>query len=80
MKTQVAKWGNSMAVRIPRAVAAAAKFRLGDDVEMAVEGPGAVKICRPKGEPTLEQLVNQITPENRHGEVDWGKPVGNEVW
>lgn len=80
MKTQVAKWGNSMAVRIPRAVAAAARFRLGDDVEMAVEGPGTVKICRAKGEPSLEQLVNQITPENRHREADWGKPVGNEVW
>ncbi|HEY6945242.1 MAG TPA: AbrB/MazE/SpoVT family DNA-binding domain-containing protein [Candidatus Acidoferrum sp.] len=80
MKTQVAKWGNSMAVRIPRTVAVAAKFRLGDDVEMAVEGPGTVKICRREHEPTLQQLVDGITPENRHSETDWGKPVGNEVW
>ena len=28
----------------------------------------------------IEELVEQITPENRHKEVDWGKPVGKEVW
>jgi antitoxin MazE len=80
MRTQLAKWGNSMAVRIPKAVARAAKFRAGDEVELAVERPGAVKICRFQKEPTLEQLVSGITGENRHGEVDWGGPVGNEVW
>jgi antitoxin component of MazEF toxin-antitoxin module len=30
--------------------------------------------------PTLKALVEKITPENRHGEQDWGKPIGNEVW
>ena len=80
MKTQLAKWGNSMAVRIPKAVAEAVRFRPGDNVEMAVEDSCTIKICRPKPEPTLEQLVAGITPENRHGEVDWGKPVGHEVW
>ena len=80
MKTQVAKWGNSMAVRIPKAVAVAAKLRPGDRLEMAVESSGTVKIRKPKHEPTLEELVQGITPENRHGEIDWGKPVGNEVW
>jgi antitoxin MazE len=80
MKTQLAKWGNSMAVRIPKALAEAAKFRPGDDVEMAVEGSGTVKITRQKHEPTLKQLVDGITPENRHSAVDWGRPAGQEVW
>jgi len=80
MKTQLAKWGNSMAVRIPRAVAEAATLRPGDHVEMAVEGSGMIKICRRRREPTLEQLVEAITMENRHEEIDWGKPVGHEVW
>lgn len=80
MKTQLAKWGNSMAVRIPKTVARVAKFRPGDEVEMEVERSGAVKISRAKREPTLAQLVAGITEENRHGEVDWGKPVGNEAW
>lgn len=29
--------------------------------------------------PTLEELVEQITPENRHGETDWGPDVGKEI-
>ena len=80
MKTQLAKWGNSMAVRIPKSVAEAAKLRPGDLLELAVEGLGMIKICRRRREPTLEQLVAAITVENRHAEVDWGKPVGHEVW
>ncbi|WP_449280307.1 AbrB/MazE/SpoVT family DNA-binding domain-containing protein [Lentibacillus salinarum] len=32
-----------------------------------------------KETPTLEDLLAQITPENQHGEVDWGKPQGNEI-
>ena len=80
MKTQLAKWGNSMAVRIPKSVAEAAKLRPGDLLELAVEGLGMIKICRRRREPTLEQLVAAITVENRHAEVDWGKPLGHEVW
>jgi len=80
VKTQLAKWGNSTAVRIPGAVAEAAKLRPGGDVGMAVEGSGMIKICRRRREPSLEQLVEAITVENRHREVDWGKPVGHEVW
>lgn len=80
MKTQLAKWGNSPAVRIPKLVAEAAKLRTGDTLHLDVEGPGAVRIRKPKHEPTLEQLVQAITPENRHTETDWGQRVGNEVW
>lgn len=29
---------------------------------------------------TLEELIRSITEENRHGETDWGQPVGNEFW
>jgi antitoxin MazE len=80
MKTQLAKWGNSLAVRIPKPVAVAAKFRTGDDLEVDVEGPGRVRIRKPKRKPTLEELVARITPENQHSETDWGEPVGKELW
>jgi antitoxin MazE len=80
MKTQLAKWGNSLAVRIPKPVAVAAKLRTGDDLEVEVEGPGRVRIRKPKRKPTLEQLVAGITPENQHSETDWGEPVGKELW
>src|SRR5580658_2628278 len=80
MKTQLARWGNSLAVRIPKPVAMAAKLKTGDDLELDVEGPGRVRIRKPKRKPTLEELVSRITPENRHSETEWGEPVGKELW
>lgn len=80
MKTQLAKWGNSLAVRIPKPVATAAKLRTGDDLEVDAEGDGQVKIRKPKSKPTLADLVRLITRENLHGETDWGKPEGKELW
>lgn len=79
IKTQVVGWGNSQALRIPRALLDALKIREGDEVEMIVEnGRLTVQPIHPKL--TLESLVAAITPENRHGEIGWGKPVGREVW
>ncbi len=80
MKAHLAKWGNSLAVRIPRTVAEAAKLRKGDRLELAVPRPGAVEIRSVKARPTLAQLVKGITPQNRHDEIDWGPPRGSEVW
>jgi antitoxin MazE len=80
MKTQLRKWGNSVAVRIPKPVADAAKLRAGDHLELKVAGPGTVQLRRAKAKPTLAQLVRGIAPENRHAATDWGRPVGNESW
>ena len=80
MKTQLARWGNSLAVRIPKPIATAAKLKTGDDLELDVEGPGRVRIRKSKPKPTLEELVSRITPENRHSETEWGEPVGKELW
>jgi antitoxin MazE len=41
---------------------------------------GGILLRPRRAEYTLEELVNQITPENLHGETDWGKPVGREAW
>jgi antitoxin MazE len=80
MKTQISKWGNSLAVRIPKPIADAAKLRSGDPLTVDVEPSGVVKIRKAKHAPTLEELVLLITPENRHSETDWDKPLGNEQW
>jgi len=80
MKTQLKKWGNSFAVRIPKLVVEAAQLRQGDRLELTASGPGAVQIRSAKTKPTLAQLLRGITPENRHRETDWGKPVGHELW
>ena len=80
MKTQVAKWGNSMAVRIPKNVAEAAKLRPGDNLELSVEGSGTVKIRKKKGTSKLRDLLREITTANLHTETDWGAPEGKELW
>ncbi len=80
MKTQLAKWGNSMAVRIPKAVAEAARLRPGDQLELAVEDSGTLRIRKKKSKPKLSQLIRGITPENLHRETDWGAPAGKELW
>jgi len=80
VKTQLAKWGNSMAVRIPKAIAEAARLRPGDHLEMAVEDSGTLRIRKKKGKPKLSQLISGITPENLHRENDWGAPAGRELW
>jgi antitoxin MazE len=78
-KAQLVKWGNSQAVRIPKTILEQANLREGEEVEIRVEN-GQICLEPLNHRPTLEALVEKITPENRHGEQDWGKPVGNEVW
>ena len=78
-KAQMVKWGNSLAVRIPKVVAEKVEFREGDPLVLEViEGGLAVK--REKRPPTLDELVAQITPENLHGEAWNDGPVGSEIW
>ncbi len=79
MTTRVATWGNSLAVRLPRAVAEKANVKDGDAVEVTIE-KGAIVVRPAKRRYTIEELTEGITPENRHGETDWGSPVGKEFW
>jgi len=78
MKAQMLKWGNSLAVRIPKPVAEAAKLKEGDALEIEA-AEGCVELRRVSRVPTLAKLVSQITPENRYGEVGTGAEVGREV-
>jgi antitoxin MazE len=78
-KAQLVKWGNSQAVRIPKTILEQANLREGEELEIRVEN-GYIWLEPLSRQPTLEALVGKITPKNRHGEQDWGKPVGSEVW
>jgi len=78
-RAQIVSWGNSQALRIPRIILDEMRVREGDEVEMTVEN-GYLAVRPLHGKLTLESLVAAITPENRHKEIDWGTPVGNEVW
>ena len=79
MQTQIGKWGNSLAVRIPGILAKDLNLREGTDLDVAVMD-GALVLRPAKPQYTLEELVEGITPENVHGETDWGPAVGREAW
>lgn len=79
MKTQMVKWGNSLAVRIPKPVVAAAKLREGDSLEIEAGAEGRLELRKPSKMPTLAQLVSQITPENRYSEISTGAETGKEI-
>jgi antitoxin MazE len=76
----VSKWGNSLAVRIPQALAKQASLREGDGVALALDSDGSIILRPTRRRYELAELVSRITPKNRHRETDWGKPLGQEYW
>ena len=77
--TQIARWGNSLGLRLTKSAALAAQVGEGDTVDVSVEN-GAIVVRPNRPTYSLKQLVAKITPRNRHSESDWGTPVGGEVW
>ncbi len=76
-EAQIVKWGNSLAVRIPKPVAEAAGVREGDPIVIEAD-EGHIKVRRKRSVPTLRELVAQITPENRYEEIPSGRARGKE--
>ena len=81
MKVKIQKWGNSLAVRIPKSFAVQTEIEQDSVVDLSVlEGSIIVKPEKRKPKFTLEELLQNVTEENLHGEIDFGAPVGKEVW
>jgi antitoxin MazE len=80
MLTKVQKWGNSLALRIPKAFARDARLENDSLVEITlVEGQIIIKpVEAPRW--TLDELLAGINQENLHPGVDAGPAIGNEVW
>ena len=79
MKTQVARWGNSLGLRIPKSVAADANVSEGDEVEVTVES-GAIVVRAAPRRYTLEELLDGLPAGTKPELIDWGPPVGKEEW
>jgi antitoxin MazE len=79
MRTQIVKWGNSLAVRIPKPVVQKAKLKEGDSLEIEATAEGDVELRRQAKIPSLAQLIARITPENRYAEISAGAEVGKEI-
>ena len=78
MQTKVAKWGNSLGVRIPQWVAEKAEINDGTIVEVSFKDDAIIIIK--KNRLSLEEMLNDITAENLHDELDTGSEVGREIW
>lgn len=80
MEARIKKWGNSLAIRIPQSLANQMDLRPDMPVNLTINGTALnISPIRETSE-TLEQLLDGVTYTNRHEEVDFGPPVGEEIW
>jgi antitoxin MazE len=79
MHIRVQKWGNSLAVRIPKPLAEDAKVEEGTVLNLAVS-EGKVIATPVKKKQSLRQMLAKVSRKNLHAEVESGAPVGREVW
>ncbi len=78
MRVTVGKRGNTAVVRIPTSVLRAAGMKIGSTVEVYEEN-GRVIIATHRSVCDLQSLIDDITPDNVHAEIDFGRPVGREA-
>jgi len=79
MRTKVQKWGNSLAVRIPKAFAEELGVRPDSEIELTLDDHELT--LRPTAPHySLADLLDGITDSNVHDEVATGEPVGIEAW
>jgi antitoxin MazE len=82
MVTKIQKWGNSQGLRLAKEVLQNARMSLGDEVDVTARD-GLIIIApirRVRGKHSLARLISQIPRNYTASEVDWGRPVGREVW
>ena len=79
MKTTVRKWGNSLAVRIPKNITKDARVSEGSNINIMVEN-GNIILSPLAKEYSLKELLKNVTNENIHSEVSTGDHIGGEIW
>jgi antitoxin MazE len=79
MRARVQKWGNSLALRIPKAVAEACLLENGAEVDLSLDD-GRLIVSAVVPRYTLDELLAGVTPENLHDEISPQGSVGVEAW
>ena len=80
MEAKILKWGNSDAVRLPKVILKELDIKTGDTIDIQMdENKIVITKIRKKGF-SLEELVSDFPKSEFGKEVDWGEPVGNEIW
>ena len=80
MQTKIKKWGNSLALRIPKLLALDANLKLNKMVDLSIEKNSIIITPIGEKEYSLGKLLKGVTKNNLHGEFDTGAPVGKEIW
>ncbi len=81
MLTKVQKWGNSLAIRLPKVLSDEIDIQFDSPVEITVRDHSiVVEPVRKKMIFDLDQLLSEVTVENCHKEAEFGKPTGKEFW
>jgi antitoxin MazE len=79
MKSKVQKWGNSLALRIPKSFAEEAKVKYGSEVDLQIKD-GSLVISAVTETPSLKSLLSKVSSENIHHETETGTKQGKEFW
>lgn len=79
MLLRLKKWGNSLAIRLPKDVVQPLQLQEGTPLVLEVVG-GNMLLKPERRKRTLDELLKGVTPETIHGETDWDEPQGREVW
>ena len=82
MTTKIQKWGNSLAMRLPKDLARNFNLKAGSKV-IVTRKNFSFEVKPEKAiysKYTLEELLKGVTKKNIHSETDWGKPMGKEIW
>ena len=80
MQTKIKKWGNSLALRIPKLLALDVNLKQNKLVELSINKNCIIITPIDEKEYSLEKLLKGVTKKNLHGEFDTGVPVGRENW
>ena len=80
MRTRVQKWGNSLALRIPKSFAVEVGLQKETSVEVSLANGKLVVTPVAKPKMSLKQLLAKVTKDNIHREIDTGPAMGNETW
>ena len=80
MQTRVQKWGNSLAVRIPKSCATETHLDQNTVVEVSVEDGRIILAPSAPAKPTLSSLLEGVNKKNCHGEIESGQAAGREAW
>ena len=79
MKATIQKWGNSLAIRIPKNITKDSRVSEGSNIDIMVENGKIILSTSPKVY-SLKELLKNVTNENIHSEISTGDYIGGEIW